>query len=40
MDEDARALIRQSARHEPTHAVRRPSNQYGFIFDVHTLPRA
>jgi hypothetical protein len=35
MDQDARALIGQSTRDEPTHAVRRPSDQYGFVFNVH-----
>jgi len=35
MDQDARALIGQSTRYEPTHAVRRPSDQYGFVFNVH-----
>jgi len=34
MDQDARALIGQSARYEPTHAVRRPSDQYGFVFSL------
>jgi hypothetical protein len=35
MDEDARAPIGQPARDEPTHAVRRPGDQHGFVFDVH-----
>src|SRR5215468_12554741 len=35
MDQDARALIGQSTRYEPTHAVRRPSDQHGFVLNVH-----
>jgi hypothetical protein len=35
MDQDARALIGQLARDQPTHAVRRPGDQYGFVCNVH-----
>jgi hypothetical protein len=35
MDQDARALIGQSTRYEPAHAVRRPSDQHGFVFNIH-----
>jgi len=35
MGQDARALIGQSTRYEPAHAVRRPSNQHGFVFNIH-----
>jgi hypothetical protein len=35
MDQDARALIGQSTRYEATHAVRRPSDQHGFVFNIH-----
>src|SRR5262245_4407128 len=35
MDEDARAPIGQPTRYEPTHAVRRASDQHGFVLDVH-----
>jgi hypothetical protein len=32
-------MIGQSTRYEPTYTVRRPGDQYGFVFNVHTLPR-
>jgi hypothetical protein len=35
MDQDARAPIGQSTRDEPAHAVRRPSDQHGFVFNIH-----
>ena len=35
MDYDARALIGQSTRYEPAHAVRRPGDQHGFVFNIH-----
>ena len=37
--QDTRALIGQSARYEPTHTVRRPRDQYVFLFNVHTRPK-
>jgi len=36
MDQDARALIGQLARHTAADAVGRPGDQYGLVFEIHT----
>jgi hypothetical protein len=37
VDQDVSALVSKPARHQPTHAVRRPGHQCGLAFEVHAF---